>query len=84
MWCDEGQELRRPADLEAFIRLSRTKAKPDQPDRPVVSTAHEVTAPPARPPLGSSSRLHGAKGLHSAKGLNGASLQGARGLQGAK
>jgi hypothetical protein len=84
MWCDEGQELRRPADLEAFTRLSRTKAKPDQPDRPVVSTCTEVTAPPARPPLGSSSRLHGAKGLHSAKGLNGASLQGARGLQGAK
>lgn len=84
MWCDEGQELRRPADLAAFIRLSRTKATPGQSDRPVVTTGTEAPPPPARPPLGSSSRLHGAKGLDGAKGLNGATLRPATGLQGAK
>lgn len=84
MWCDDGQELRRPADLEAFIRQSRTETKPGRSDRPVAETGAGVTAPPVRPPLGSSSRLHGARGLDGATGLNGASLQGTGGLQGAK
>jgi hypothetical protein len=80
MWSDEGQELRIRAD-PAALRGPAPQAPPANDPRRSQLTG---TVPEKKPPLGSSSRLHGAKGLDGSKGLNGAALDGSRGLEGAK
>lgn len=80
MWSDEGQELRLKANGATLLE----RQVPDADTEKTETSSVTGTGPDKRPPLGSGSRLHGAKGLDGAKGLNGASLEGAKGLEGAK